>query len=105
MEIRHSRAIAPTRLGAIYAAARLSYRARPEVFRLLRRATRWEGAVDERLIGYLTGDEAIYRPRREHHDEPWALVLLGFRVGRDPTRSEVLRRFRKMVRDAHPDHG
>jgi hypothetical protein len=98
-------AVLPQVLGAIYAASKLSYTARPEVFRLLRRATRWEGAADERLIAYLTGDEAAYRPRRDNRDEPWALLTLGFKVGRDPTRSDVLKRFRKMVREAHPDHG
>ena len=95
----------PQVLGAVYAAGRLSYRARPTVFRLLRRATRWGGANDDRLIGYLTGDEAAQPWRERELDEGWALTTLGFRLGSEPSRSDIVKRFRKMIRDAHPDHG
>lgn len=40
----------PQILGAVYAASRLSSLVRPSVFRLLRRATRWEGEPDERML-------------------------------------------------------
>jgi hypothetical protein len=96
----------PQVLGAVYAAGRLSYRARPAVFRLLRRATRWRGDNDAHLIAYLTGDEAAARPWRDAVlDEGWALDILGFKMGSEPSRSDILRRFRKLIRDAHPDHG
>lgn len=95
----------PQVLGALYAASLLSYRARPDVFRLVRRATRWEGEADDRLAGYLTGDEAGLGGWRTGRDESWALRLLGFGGGDVPTRSDVLRRFRKLVREVHPDHG
>jgi hypothetical protein len=100
-------AVLPQALGALYAAAKLSYRVRDDVFRMLRRATRWEGAADERLLRYLSSDEAAYRPWRRPGDdeESWALVVLGFETGAEPARSEILRRFRSLVRDAHPDHG
>jgi hypothetical protein len=99
-------AVLPQVLGAVYAAGRLSYSTRSGVFRLLRRATRWHGSNDDRLVGYLTGDEAAYRPRRDaRHDEGWALKVLGFNNGHEPTRSEILTMFRRMVRKAHPDHG
>ncbi len=95
----------PQALGAVYAAGKLSYRARPAVFRLLRRATRWGGPNDDRLIGYLTGDEAAQPWRERELDEGWALTILGFKMGSEPSRSDIVRRFRKMIRDAHPDHG
>jgi hypothetical protein len=96
----------PQVLGAVYAAAKLSYRARPTVFRLLRRATRWAGENDEHLIAYLSGDEAASRGWRDSDlDEGWALGILGFRFGNEPSRSDIIRRFRKLIRDAHPDHG
>jgi hypothetical protein len=99
-------AVLPQVLGATYAASKLSHRVRGSVFRLLRRATRWNGENDERLIGYLTGDEASYRPwRAMHHDEGWALKVLGFKPDSDPTRSAVLAMFRQLVFHAHPDHG
>lgn len=96
----------PQVLGAVYAAGKLSYRARPAVFRLLRRATRWRGDNDAHLIAYLTGDEAATRPWRDAVlDEGWALEILGFKMGSEPSRSDILRRFRKLIRVAHPDHG
>ena len=96
----------PQILASVYAGSRLSSRARPEVFRLLWRATRWEGPAGDELLAWLTGDEAAFRVRRDMPgDHEWALQLLGFDRGIDPGRTEVLRRFRELVRDAHPDHG
>ena len=98
-------AVLPQVLGALYAAARLSAAVRPQVFRLLRRATRWQGGADDKLIRYLTSDEAALRPWAAPGDERWALVTLGFGVGTEPARSEINTRFRALVREAHPDHG
>ena len=96
----------PQVLAAVYAASRLTFRARAEVFRLIWRATRWEGDDLDRLLEYLGGDEAaLRRPRGARHDAGWALTVLGFGLADDPARSEVLRQFRQMIRDAHPDHG
>lgn len=99
-------AVLPQILGAMYAAGQLSYAVRSDVFRLLRRATRWTGGIDEKLIGFLTGDEAgSFRRRGVPNDERWALGILGFEAGREPARSEIQRQFRTLLRDAHPDHG
>jgi hypothetical protein len=95
----------PQVLGAVYAASRLESAARPRVFRLLRRATRWEGEADERLLHYLSSDEAPFRALQTPGDEKWALQVLGFSTRSEPPRSDILRRFRTLVRDAHPDHG
>jgi hypothetical protein len=106
LELDDHGAVLPQVLGAVYAAGKLSYRARPNVFRLLRRATRWHGDNDERLIAYLTGDEAAYRPwRTAAHDEDWARKVLGFTVKDEPTRGDIQKTFRRLVRTAHPDHG
>jgi hypothetical protein len=92
----------PQILAAIYVAGMLDRTARPSVFRLLRRATRWQGEADEHLVGFLTAE----RPRAiGTGDEGWALSVLGFVGSREPTRGEINRRFRQLVRDAHPDHG
>jgi hypothetical protein len=106
LELDEHGAILPQVLGATYAASKLSYRVRGSVFKLLRRATLWHSDNNERLIGYLTGDEASYRPwRQSSHDEHWALKVLGFKPDADPTRSAVLAMFRQRVFHAHPDHG
>jgi hypothetical protein len=96
----------PQVLAAVYAASKLTFRARAEVFRLIWRATRWEGDDLDNLLDYLGGDEAaLRRPRGVRRDADWALVVLGFATADDPNRSDVLRRFRQLVRDAHPDQG
>jgi hypothetical protein len=105
LEVDGHGAVLPQVLGVVYAAARLSYRARPAAFRLLRRATRWEGDADERLLQYLSGDEAAFRRWDSPGDEGWALRMLGFSIDSEPARSEILKRFRTLIRDAHPDHG
>jgi hypothetical protein len=106
LEIDGHGSVIPQILGALYAASKLTRAARPDAFRLLRRATRWTGGVDDRLIAFLTGDEAgTLRRRGEPNDERWALSILGFSNGAEPGRSDIQRRFRDLVRDAHPDHG
>lgn len=106
LEIDDHGAVLPQVLGATYAASKLSYRVRASVFRLLRRAILWESEDEERLIGYLTGDEAAYRPwRTPNHDLRWALKVLGFKPDADPSRSAVLAVFRQRLFHAHPDHG
>ena len=105
LEIDGHGAVLPQVLGALYAASILSMAARPSVFKLLRRATRWHGDVDEKLIRYLSSDEAAFKPWTAPGDEKWALVTLGFELGAEPARSEILKRFRTLVREAHPDHG
>src|SRR6202011_4395805 len=86
LELDDHGAVLPQVLGAVYAASKLSYRARATVFRLVRRGTRWHGHNDERLIGYLTSDEAAYRPWLTDRDEGWAMQILGFAGGAEPTR-------------------
>jgi hypothetical protein len=105
LELDGHGAVLPQVLAALYAASHLSRAARPAVFRLVRRATRWQGDADERLIRYLSSDEAAFRPWAAPGDERWALAVLGFTGGDEPARSEINTRFRALVRDAHPDHG
>ncbi len=105
LELDDHGAALPQVLGAVYAAGKLSARVRPAVFRLLRRATRWEGDAGARLLRYLSSDEAALRPWPAPGDEGWALRVLGFSATSEPPRGDILRRFRLLVRDAHPDHG
>ena len=38
-------------------------------------------------------------------DQRWAMEVLGLRAGMDVERDDVNRRFRRLLRDAHPDSG
>jgi hypothetical protein len=99
-------AVLPQILAAMYAAGQLSYAVRADVFRLLRRATRWTGGIDEKLVAFLAGDEAgSFRRQGLPNDERWALRILGFDPGTEPARSEIQKQFRSLLRESHPDHG
>jgi hypothetical protein len=95
-------------LGAAYAAGRLDGAHRAAVMEVLRRAMRWRGGeVGPALLAHLTGTSGA-RARSAGafaHPELWALTVLGFDDGAVPARRDVQRRFRTLVRDAHPDHG
>jgi hypothetical protein len=94
-------------LGAAYAAARLAGGARPAAFGLLRRALRWTGALDSVLIAHLAGGSGTAAWAAVGQDpRGWALSVLGFDDGDlVPTPTQVRRRFRIALREAHPDHG
>jgi|SRR5438874_10286059 len=86
-------------LGAAYAAGTLDPLDRRIVMDVLRRGTRWRGGSQPELIRHLTGGWASANP------SAWALGVLGFDLGAAPDRREVQRRFRVLLREAHPDHG
>ena len=81
LELDDHAAVLPQVLGAVYAAAKLSYRARRHVFRLLRRATRWQG--DERRAAPGLPDRRRGRLPAVAHDRPRrALGPAGARLQR-----------------------
>ncbi len=98
---------APQLLGAVYAAGRIHSATRAAVFHAIRKALRWNGPVGAPLIAHLS-DPASAPPRSWRlfpTDERWALQVLGFDPETSPARSEVMRRFRNLIRESHPDHG
>jgi hypothetical protein len=96
----------PQLLGVVYAAGRLHEAARPAVFTAIRKAVTWDGPLGRELIDHLS-DLAQAPPlwRRFATDERWARQVLGFGPESDPDRDEVVRRFRSLLRESHPDHG
>lgn len=94
-------------LGAVYAAGQLSPFDRPSVMETLRRAVRWRGPVGPALVAHLSGARgaAAWSASAYADPEGWALGVLGLGGEDVPARREVMRRFRDLVRDAHPDHG
>jgi hypothetical protein len=94
-------------LGAAYAAGRIDREHRAPVMEVLRRAMRWRGDIGPGLVSHLSGASGA-RARSVGafaHPELWALTVLGFADGTVPGKRDVQRRFRALVRDAHPDHG
>ncbi|HEX4822327.1 MAG TPA: J domain-containing protein [Acidimicrobiales bacterium] len=95
-------------LAATYAAGQFPFNVRPRVFDVLRAGLRWKGPIGPSLISHLSGGLGAPAWSVAAYLDPnqWALDLLGFgERASTPSKREVQRIFRKLVRDAHPDHG
>jgi hypothetical protein len=96
-------------LGAIYAAADLAKgvdTSSSHVYRVLRKAMRWEHALGPDFVAHLLGDDAAFsRWRALPTDVRWALKLLGFGPNDHPDKSLIQTRFRDAVWESHPDRG
>jgi hypothetical protein len=96
-------------LGAVYAAGRLPIEARGPVMDVIRKAVRWHGDMGPNLVAYLTGGVGTRAWPTEAIGDPvgWALSVLGWTDPKHdrPERPAVQRRFRELVRAAHPDAG
>ena len=96
-------------LGAIYAAASLPAAARPAIFEIVTASLVWEAAVDNRFISFvMEGRTADLIDLRAWNDPvAWAMEVLE--IEGDPadgaSKRLVQRRFRALLRQAHPDHG
>lgn len=94
-------------LGAAYAAGQVPLAERRIVMDVVRRGARWHGDIGPELVRYLSGVRGgSARAARAFADPSrWALDVLGFASGQAPARREIQKRFRTLLRDAHPDHG
>ena len=94
-------------LAAVYAAGELEVGPRALVMEALRKAMRWSGSVDDALVAHLSGLAKHHDWSRDAYRDPigWALGVLALERGQRPPRTLVQRRFRELVRRAHPDHG
>jgi hypothetical protein len=98
-------------LAAVYAAGHLPLVARGLVMETIRRSMRWSGALDRGFVAHVTGlDRSRTWSARAFHDPvQWAMDVLGLADAERglavPVRAEVQRRFRDLLREAHPDHG
>ncbi|MEY2448645.1 MAG: hypothetical protein QOH79_2121 [Acidimicrobiaceae bacterium] len=95
-------------LAATYAAGQLPMNTRRWVFDVLRKALRWRGPIGPSLITHLSGRHGAPSWSAAAYLDPehWALELLGLGEKLStPSKREIQRKFRRLVRDAHPDHG
>jgi hypothetical protein len=95
-------------LAATYAAGAFPVGVRPRVFDVLRKGLAWRGEIGPRLITHLSGRSGPGSWSAAAYGDPsgWAMDLLGL-VGHDskPGKKAIQRRFRELLREAHPDHG
>jgi hypothetical protein len=96
-------------LGAVYAAASLPATAQPVIFETIKASLVWEGPVGNRFISFVMEGQAIDLVDLRAWNDPvaWAMEILE--IEGDPTdgasKRLVQRRFRALLRQAHPDHG
>lgn len=96
-------------LGALYAAASLPAIARIPVFDAIRSALFWARPVDSSFISYLMDGNAVDLGDLQAWNDPvaWAMEILQIERSNDdaPPKRVVQRKFRTLLREAHPDHG
>jgi len=96
-------------LAAVYAAGELPATTRGTVFDVIRRGLRWTGPIGPALVVHLSagsGTAAALDPAAIDDPITWALDVLGFAVNAsDPDRASIQKRFRSLLREAHPDLG
>ena len=114
----------PQLLGAVMAAAAMASYPRQMCLRAIASAVERPGVIPEGITARYTTDvhqrpfdfgprpaAASGRGRAADvwwgvpADIRWAMEVLGFAPGAQPERDEILRRFRRLIRLAHPDHG
>lgn len=91
-------------LAAVYAASQLAPPVRHRVFDVIRRGLAWRGAIGPDTMRHLAGDADLRWAATAFADPRlWALDVLGLddRSGD----KDVQRRYRALLREAHPDHG
>lgn len=96
-------------LGAIYAAGSLPVDARSPVFDAIRSALVWGRPVGSGFINAVMGGQTASLADLQSWNDPvsWALEVFALDSSADgtPSKRVVQRRFRSLLRDAHPDHG
>jgi hypothetical protein len=127
IEIDRHGAVIPQVLGAVMAAAELPALGRTVLLDTIQRVVddRWPGlapGVEVRMVWErvgtavpLAGSPPLWTPgdappeeqvwRGIAPDQRWAMEVLGLRAGMEVERDDVNRRFRRLLRAAHPDSG
>jgi hypothetical protein len=111
----------PQVLGAVMAAAALPVSGRRVAIQAIEFAIARPGALPEGLVvrrlfegvpgarPYAPGARRAARPDNVWHgvsaERRWAMEVLGLQAGMPLERVDVQARFRRLVRQAHPDHG
>jgi len=96
-------------LGALYAAASLAASVRTPIFDAIKSSLVWGREVDAGFISFVMGGRTADLADLRAWNDPvsWAMDVLG--IDGDPadgaSKRLVQRRFRSLLREAHPDHG
>ncbi len=110
-ELETGRALpAQSALAAVYACGQVPLERRRDVMAVLRRGLEWVGPVGPGLIDHLVGADVAMRLRSGAFataSDPliWALGVLELEAAASVDPRDVLKSYRRLIREAHPDHG
>jgi hypothetical protein len=91
-------------LAAVYCVGQLAPGIRPRSFDVIRRGLAWRGPVGPSLVRHLTGVTDLRWAATAFADPRlWALDVLG--IGDEGSNRDIQKRYRQLLREAHPDHG
>lgn len=101
---------AQSALAAVYACGEVPLERRSAVMAVLRRGLEWVGPVGPGLIDHLVGSEVAMRLRSGAFataSDPliWAMGVLELEAASSVEARDVQKSYRRLLRDAHPDHG
>ena len=101
---------AQSALAAVYACERIPLERRPAVISVLRRGLEWVGPLGPGLIDHLVGREVAMQFRSGRYataSSPllWARQILELDALEEVDPKKIQRSYRRLLRDAHPDHG
>jgi hypothetical protein len=101
---------AQSALAAVYACGSVPIERRRDVMAVLRRGMDWVGPVGPGLIDHLVGADVAMRLRSgafRTASDPliWAMGVLELESIGDVEPKDIQRSYRRLIRDAHPDHG
>lgn len=95
-------------LGALYAAASLPSTVRVPIFDAIRTSLIWGRPVDSAFISWLMDGNTADLAELLSWNDPvaWAMEILELDgSGDSPPKRVIQRKFRSLLREAHPDHG
>lgn len=101
---------AQSALAAVYACGQVPLERRSSVMTVLRRGLEWVGPVGPGLIDHLVGVDVAMRLRSGAFataSDPliWAMGVLELEAAASVDPRDVQKSYRRLLRDAHPDHG
>jgi len=101
---------AQSALAAVYACERIPLEHRPGVMAVMRRGLEWVGPLGPGLLDHLVGREIAMQFRSGRYalaSSPilWAHQVLELDSSGEIEAKDIQRSYRRLLRDAHPDHG
>jgi len=96
----------PQILACVYRAGQMEPEIRRSLMTIIRSAASWSRGPGPEILPWLAGAAAIDLPRLASVDpQAWAMDVFGLETEVKVSKRSIQKRFRTLLREAHPDHG